>query len=1000
MVSAMRRTAVALWIFLSGFAGVSHAYTVDTESFNETLRIVDSLYSIRTGVSGARLQVKKITLTGGRLDFHFTHSIGDYPVRSDDYSWLKKQLQSYLPPDYAGARVDRLLYRNNPISKLSTAETGNTGAPVAGMKISDRGKRPVVTRGIAPSRGLYGRNIAIWQSHGNYYSHKDSLWKWQRPPLFQVSEDIFTQSFVVPLLAPMLENAGAGMFMPRERDWQKTEIIIDNDECESTSPRVHGTMEIPQGWAEASSGFKDSKPFYTDEDNPFLAGTFLVSKCVSNRKKSSEVLWNANIPSKGEYAVYVTYRSLPESCANAVYTIHTLGGDVEVKVDQSIGGGTWIYLGTWEFGEGKQAPVSLSNFAGKGGVVVADAVKIGGGYGNISRYGKTSGRPRFTEGARYFMQWSGIPESVWSQNDGGNDYRDDLMSRGKWVQYLSGGSWLNPKGKGLGIPIDLSLAFHTDSGCRPDDEIVGTLAIYTLKCDGKSTYPNKESRRTGRELADFVQSQIVRDIRAEYDSLWHRRPLWDRSYSESRTTGVPGMLLELLSHQNFEDMKFGLDPSFRFLAARACYKGILKYLAMRYNFSYVVQPLPVHCFSATLGKKEDGGDCAILKWQDRQDKSEPTAKTTSFLLYTRIDDGGWNKGETVSVKKADGYYSCRRSIEKGHIYSYRVVAVNDGGLSFPSETLAVGLSDREPITDTGKAMIVNNFTRVSGPVWFDSPLWAGFENNVDSGVPYIRDWCFTGLQRNFNRLDTNNFGASSDEWADEVVGGNTFDYPFVHGKALLSCGLNIESSSTEAFAKDTAFAVTSRLIDVICGKQCQVRTASRTPSRDGLFPIALQERLRQCTGKGTDIIISGCYIAHDVMGSVYPLDSADLHSSTRIKAKTFITDVLGYSLDRAYASKSGQVEFLTGTCGPVRFPVKPCQESYCVESPDALSPVAEKNGVKSSFAFMQYGDTKKSAAIITDFGRYKVISFGFPIEILSSQEEIGNLFRETLELLR
>lgn len=995
----MKKIAAALWLFLSGFAYVCSGGIVDKEIFNETIRIVDSLYAGRTGVCGARLQVKKITLTDGRLDFHFTHSIADYPVRNGDYSWLKKQLQSRLPSGYAGARVGRLLYCGKPISRLSTVEIGNSGSPDAGIKISDRGKRPIVKRGIAPGRGLYGRNIAIWQSHGNYYSHKDSLWKWQRSPLFQVSEDLFTQSFVVPFLAPMLENAGAGVFMPRERDWQKSEIIIDNDECESTSPRIHGTMNIPQGWTESSSGFKDYKPFYTDEDNPFLGGTFLVSKCTSNRKKSSEVLWNAEIPSRGEYAVYVTYCSLPESCANAIYTIHTLGGDVEVKVDQSIGGGTWIYLGTWEFGEGEQTPVSLSNFSGKGGVVVADAIKIGGGYGNISRCGKSSGRPRFAEGARYFMQWSGIPESVWSQNDGGNDYRDDLMSRGKWVQHLSGGSWLDPKGKGLGIPIDLSFAFHTDAGCRPGDETIGTLAIYTLKCDGKSAFPNKESRRTGRELADFVQSQIVRDIRAESDSLWQRRQLWDRSYSESRTTGVPGMLLELLSHQNFEDMKFGLDPSFRFLAARSCYKGILKYLAMRYNFSYVVQPLPPSCFSATLGKNDDGENCAVLKWQDREDRSEPTAKATSFLLYTRIDDGGWDNGRPVVTKKVNGYFSSRQTIEKGHIYSYRIVAVNDGGLSFPSETLAVGLSDKEPIlTGTSTAMIVNNFTRISGPVWFDSPVWAGFENDVDSGVPYIRDWCFTGLQRNFNRLDTNNFGASSDEWADEVVGGNTFDYPFVHGKALLACGLDIESSSTEAFAEDTTLATTSRLIDVICGKQCQVRTASRTPSKDGIFPIALQERLKQCTGKGADIIISGCYIAHDVMGNVYPLDSADLHSPSRIKAKTFITDVLGYGLGGAYASDSGQVEFLTGACGSVRFPAKPCRESYCVESPDALSPIPGEHGVKSSFAFMRYGDTKKSAAIITDFGRYKVISFGFPLETISTQEDLEKVFRTSLTL--
>ena len=50
------------------------------------------------------------------------------------------------------------------------------------------------------------------------------------------------------------------------------------------------------------------------------------------------------------------------------------------------------------------------------------------------------------------------------------------------------------------------------------------------------------------------------------------------------------MLLELLSHQNFADMRYGLDPSFRFDVSRAVYKGVLRYLASQYATDYVVQP--------------------------------------------------------------------------------------------------------------------------------------------------------------------------------------------------------------------------------------------------------------------------------------------------------------------------------------------------------------------------------------------------------------------------
>ena len=122
------------------------------------------------------------------------------------------------------------------------------------------------------------------------------------------------------------------------------------------------------------------------------------------------------------------------------------------------------------------------------------------------------------------------------------------MSRGDWVEWISRGSSMNPsKEKGLGIPVDLSFGFHSDAGITPNDSIVGTLAIYTLKSEGKTTLPGGESRMSSREYTDLIQSQIVNDLRMEYDSLWSRRCIWDRSYRESRTPSAPAMLLELLS---------------------------------------------------------------------------------------------------------------------------------------------------------------------------------------------------------------------------------------------------------------------------------------------------------------------------------------------------------------------------------------------------------------------------------------------------------------------
>ena len=80
------------------------------------------------------------------------------------------------------------------------------------------------------SHGLKNRHISLWASHGRYFDVDKDRWRWQRPNLFCTTEDLFTQTIVVPYLIPMLQNAGAIVFTPRERDWQTNEVIIDNDD--------------------------------------------------------------------------------------------------------------------------------------------------------------------------------------------------------------------------------------------------------------------------------------------------------------------------------------------------------------------------------------------------------------------------------------------------------------------------------------------------------------------------------------------------------------------------------------------------------------------------------------------------------------------------------------------------------------------------------------------------------------------------------------------------
>jgi len=966
------------------FLSILSAKAISTNDFSQTLLQVDSLYKMKCNCSKGILRLDKVVKKGRSLDFYFTESLSDFPVRPGDAGWLRKTLEEHLPVQYSTLSVGNLYYQGNNLEYLAIPSAGNNGtAGQSRYTVKDHRAGCTVQTGKYYDKGLSGRNIAIWQSHGYYYNIECGQWMWQRPCLFQTVEDLYTQSYVVPFLAPMLENAGAFVMLPRERDWNREEIIIDNDPSENVSERIHGSFRTESKWQTIKTGFADTCSSYTGVTNPFKNGTALKIDCTANKDKEAQAIWTANIPCRGEYAVYVTYQSLARSCPAAVYYVHSMGCDKKVRVDQRKGGGTWMYIGTYEFDAGLQDVVSLSNLTNRGGIVCADAVKIGGGMGNVARgeNGLTSGRPRFAEGARYFLQWSGMPEKVWSQNELKDDYRDDLMSRGAWVSHLSGGSWVNPNEKGLGIPVDLSLAFHTDAGESQKDEIIGTLSIYTLNCDKSTKLPEGCSRQTCRELADFVQTQVVDDIRSQWDSLWVRRMLWNRSYSESRTTSVPAMLLELLSHMNFEDMKYGLDPKFRFDVSRACYKGILKYLSLHYGCTYAVQPLPVSAFTAKAEFSPNYEGYATLNWNATVDKLEPTAVPKAYFVYTRVDGKGWNEGCRVTTT------SHKVKIEPGHIYSFKVVAENEGGLSFPSEILSVGLAS--PYSKN--ILVVNNFNRVSGPSWIDVPGYAGFDNISDSGVPYIRDWCYIGDQYKFRRGQkySNGFGASHSDYADRVTAGNNFDYPYVHGVSILDAGYNFSSCSAESFTKDYGLCDKIFAVDLICGKECMVRTGNRSKVRGGVFPKSMRDALTLYTEMGCNVIISGSYIARDVFDSVFQLDD-DIPD--RKQQQDFVKDVLGYGLMSSCATKNGCALTVDGSVGQISFPMRQWEESYCVESPDALSALG-----LGSQVYMTYADSGMPAALNISHPRYKITAFGFPLELIYSEKSRNAIFRNTLK---
>jgi hypothetical protein len=972
--------------------------------------------TVRNGVA-----LSKVARRGKSLDFHFKSGLGEVPWRSADVAWLRKDIKASLPDKYQGYEVGEIYVGTADIATLVIPEAGNNGKPdCRTFRTRDpRGQVPFVEAvgGQRFEKGLTGRNIALWQSHGRYYEEKFDRWEWQRAPLFRTVEDMYTQSYVLPFLIPMLENAGAYVMTPRERDIQRREVVADNDpafEDERTDgTRLQGAYQEKGSWSDAGTGFADRKKTYSSRlENPFRMGTARMARCDNRRSHRAVARWTPDIPERGEYAVYVSYKTLPGSTDKAHYTVRHLGGESEFYVNQRMGGGTWIYLGTFPFAEGEEGCVLLDNTlpdGAKGETVTADAVRFGGGIGKIARGRKdaspdtytTSGLPCFAEGAYYWMQWAGADTTILNLHE--DDYTSDYADRGAWVGWMSGGSRTNPKAEGKGIPIDMSFAFHTDAGTTKDDSIIGTLSIYTLMCDGSDKLPNGESRLQQRMYADYVQTQLVEDVRRCYNPSWSRRLLWDRSYSESRTTTVPAMLLEFLSHQNFADMKYGLDPSFRFAASRAIYKGMLKYLSSRYGCEYAVQPLPVNSFATSFTKAPAAGSPATVRlcWKPTRDSLEATADPTGYILYTRLDDGAFDDGRILEETAPYGdFCSTEVEIQPGHVYSYRIVAFNEGGKSFPSEVLSVGV----PASGNGGSVIVvNNFTRVSPPAWFDTPEYAGFDNGLDGGVPYVSEINFIGEQYQFRRdmpwTDDDNpgFGGSYTDKAGTVIPGNTFDFTAIHGRAMMAAGHPFHSSSSAAFCGNVFLCEGDYAADIICGKQVTTMVGSGTkPAKYEIFPARMRTALGRFTSSGGNVLVSGSNIGTDVWDRVFPVRKDSLE---REEAKLFVQEVLGYRWLTNYATRSAVARpmksagiDLSGTGRSFSFWNVSNPRIYHVETPDGIVPASDK-----ASTFLRYSDTNISAGTCMEAGPYRSVCLGFPIETIKEQSDIDCLIAQILE---
>jgi hypothetical protein len=440
------------------------------------------------------------------------------------------------------------------------------------------------------------------------------------------------------------------------------------------------------------------------------------------------------------------------------------------------------------------------------------------------------------------------------------------------------------------------------------------------------------------------------------------------------------MLLELLSHQNLADMKYGLDHRFKFIVSRSIYKGFLKFLAYQSGVSYIVQPLPVRNFSIShISDKK-----IKLTWSPVSDITEPTAIPTAYMAYTREEGKGFDQGIIVTDT-----FVIMEITEFDKVYSYKITALNEGGESFPSEILSAGLSSRS----NKKALIVNAFDRICGPeVVFDS-IVSGVAYWKDMGVPYKRELSFTGYpyDMNFNSPwtddDNPGWGASFSDKEGIVIAGNTFDYPFIHGKSMLRAGISFVNCSDESFEKKEFNIDGHEFIDLIFGEE---KTTKALPAFNNdnykIFTDDIKAKLKESTEKRIHIFLSGAYVGSD---NAFNKDSI---------SEKFTSEILHYKWRTSFASRTGNIYSIDVVKpdfqGKLHFNTDLNDSIYMVESPDGIEPAGD-----NAVTCFRYSDSGASAGIAYK-GAYKVVALGFPFETITDNEAREKLMHQIIDFFR
>ncbi|MDF1663689.1 MAG: N-acetylmuramoyl-L-alanine amidase, partial [Planctomycetota bacterium] len=593
---------------------------------------------------------------------------------------------------------------------------------------------------LRPSQGtLNGRSIIFSPGHGTYKKTSTAPWRFQRGIVHDLREDIHTNEIFIEYIQRYLTNAGARLESVRERSFQENEVIVDN----------------------GSSGYTETGAWSSSTSNPKHYGAnYRYASVAQNQSATAE--FRPDIPESGRYPVYIWVSKGSSRSNDAQFTVYHSGGETQIVLDQNDYGDHFIFVGEYHFEQGQAGRVVLTNKgADSSKVVVADAVRFGGGIG-------ASGLPRWQEAAKVFLPHRGFQST-----------RGDVTIRPIYARFLAGGSTTQWR------EDFLYFALHSNASGSSSATATG-LSTFSYSngrtpswgSSGAAHYPSNPSPLVDESdaLRASVHQEVLAAIRHQLRPGWRDRNLHKMNFGELRECRtMPSALIELGFHDNVDDTALLKNPAFRHQAARAIYKGIIKYWAP----NTAIIPLP----PTALTVRNLGAGSVRVTWREVLDPLESSAVPTQYKIYVSRNGRGFDNGTLVS-----GTTTVLSNLTDGESLFVRVAAMNAGGESLP--TVVGGALIGAP-TDV---LIVDGFDR----------LFRHTEGNINQR--YTRDYVVEHLDGLQYALPT----AGIDFAQNETIADGTID---LTGYRLVDWMLGRESSVDRTFDDDEQRLVETYLMN-------------------------------------------------------------------------------------------------------------------------------------------------------------------------------------------